>query len=370
MQSDSLKTLESRFQKIKVRFIMETGSFLSSLFFGLEKQFTDTIDTACTDGKYIKFNPEFFNNLHDDEAIFLLAHEIMHVALLHMYRRGDRDPEIWNMAADYVINAELIRAGLKMPEGGLYNSFFYGWTTESVYDYLIKNDLHLNNPWKDIVEGDGEDLQDAKQQIMQAKLTADKTQDKAIGTGCAEINEMINSWKNPKVDWKTVFWDYMLEKAKNKYVFTKRNRRFTDVYLPSLGGVQMGVIKVYIDASGSVSNDEICRYLSEISGVKEALNPTEIHIQTFADGLGKNIVIDQMDEFPTSFNKDISGGTDIYPVLKDIEETKPQIVLICTDGWFNYQPSDGYENIVWCITTPKEQRVFPDEKGKVIYVEF
>ena len=70
------------------------------------------------------------------EIIFVLAHEVLHIALNHHTRRGDRDPILWNMAGDFIINALLRKAGLTMPEAVLYDTRFDDMTTEQVYDIL------------------------------------------------------------------------------------------------------------------------------------------------------------------------------------------------------------------------------------------
>jgi predicted metal-dependent peptidase len=64
-------------------------------------------DTMATDGYYIYVNPSFCASLSSNEIAFVFAHEVMHCALLHPYRRGSRDAQRWNRACDYVVNADL-----------------------------------------------------------------------------------------------------------------------------------------------------------------------------------------------------------------------------------------------------------------------
>src|SRR6266850_2170257 len=70
------------------------------------------IQTAATDGVYLYYNPQWFEKLSDAERLFTLAHEVRHCALLHMTRRGNRDAMLWNIAADYRINADLKTEGI------------------------------------------------------------------------------------------------------------------------------------------------------------------------------------------------------------------------------------------------------------------
>ena len=84
------------------------------------------VPTACTNGKRVVYNPEFISGLTDEEMKFLVAHECMHPMLEHNYRRLDRDPKKWNIAADYVINELLVQDGIgKMPEVGVQDSDIY-----------------------------------------------------------------------------------------------------------------------------------------------------------------------------------------------------------------------------------------------------
>jgi len=77
------------------------------------------IETAATNGKIIRYNPSFIDGLADAEIQGVLAHEVMHIANGHCWRRGGRDMSDWNVAADYAINGILVAAGLKLPQGCL-----------------------------------------------------------------------------------------------------------------------------------------------------------------------------------------------------------------------------------------------------------
>lgn len=97
------------------------------------------VETMATDGQSIFINPDFIAKLYDDEVLFVLAHEAGHCAALHHVRRGDREPELWNIAGDYVLNIDLHDASVgRMPEGGLLDFRFRGWSTEEVYDELLR----------------------------------------------------------------------------------------------------------------------------------------------------------------------------------------------------------------------------------------
>ncbi|MFF5784859.1 hypothetical protein ACFY8P_07825 [Streptomyces sp. NPDC012693] len=74
----------------------------------------------------------------DEEWRFVLAHEMLHAALRHGDRRGPRDPYLFNVAADYVVNGWLVEMGVgTMPEGLLYDPALAGLSAEEVYDRIV-----------------------------------------------------------------------------------------------------------------------------------------------------------------------------------------------------------------------------------------
>lgn len=78
--------------------------------------------TAATDGNSVFVDPNYFSNLSEEDRMFLIAHEIMHIKYLHMLRLEDkngnkRDMDVWNIATDAIINANLERDGFTIKEG-------------------------------------------------------------------------------------------------------------------------------------------------------------------------------------------------------------------------------------------------------------
>jgi predicted metal-dependent peptidase len=80
-----------------------------------------SIGSMDVDGVTLRFDPAFSETLPFDELVGVVAHEVLHCAAGHHARRGGRDPETWNIACDLAINPLVIAAGLKLPQGALFD---------------------------------------------------------------------------------------------------------------------------------------------------------------------------------------------------------------------------------------------------------
>ena len=99
--------------------------------------------TAATDGKNIYFDPDYLASLSDDEKLFIIAHELMHVKFEHMYRIMGKDgqmrnPHLWNIATDAIINANLERDGFKIKEGYVNMPEALNYSAEEFYEKLLR----------------------------------------------------------------------------------------------------------------------------------------------------------------------------------------------------------------------------------------
>ena len=63
--------------------------------------------TAATDGRNFYYNSRFVDMLKPKEVEFLFGHEVLHCVYDHFGRRGDRDPQLFNIANDFAVNADL-----------------------------------------------------------------------------------------------------------------------------------------------------------------------------------------------------------------------------------------------------------------------
>ena len=118
---------------------------------------TNAIATGATDGVYVYLNKDFFRGLaSDSQRAFLLAHEVSHIVLRHPQRgkafmdRGyfrqigseqiGYDAGLFNQAADYVINADLVKHDLEfIPDGLLDADIDRNQLVDDVYMKLVKS---------------------------------------------------------------------------------------------------------------------------------------------------------------------------------------------------------------------------------------
>ena len=123
--------------KIKRKLLVKYPTF-GSIIANLDFQQSNSIDTAGTDGKVLLYNPDFLNNLNENQQIFLFAHEVCHIAFDHIFRSEGRDKDTWNTAADAVTNALLVQDGLTMIDGGVNIPEAINYDVEEMYNKLLK----------------------------------------------------------------------------------------------------------------------------------------------------------------------------------------------------------------------------------------
>jgi predicted metal-dependent peptidase len=135
-----VKTQNSTEQKLTRA---RTQLLLNQPFFGTLclrlKLVSGSVPTMATDGRQIAFNPAFVDGLKPAELEATLAHEVMHCALGHHCRRGERDPRLWNEAADLAINPILVGNGFTLPAGALIDPSFSDLSAEEIYARLLRD---------------------------------------------------------------------------------------------------------------------------------------------------------------------------------------------------------------------------------------
>ena len=131
--------------------------------------------TAATDGNNIYFDPDFLASLSDDDKLFIIAHELMHVKFEHMYRLTTkdgqmRDPNLWNIATDAIINANLEQDGFKIKEGYVNMPEALNYSAEEFYDKLLKEKQELEQQKSENKQsGGGQNNQSQDQENSQSE---------------------------------------------------------------------------------------------------------------------------------------------------------------------------------------------------------
>jgi len=125
---------------------------------------TRTVQTMSVNGEWIKFNPDFVDELNPDELKGVVAHEVMHVAMMHHLRRKGREQFPWQLATDNAINHVLKDSGFSLPKGGQWEERFKGMSAEAIYKIMYDEALEKLQNEKDEEAGkecnDGDGIMD------------------------------------------------------------------------------------------------------------------------------------------------------------------------------------------------------------------
>ena len=335
----------------------------------------DWLGTAAVDGRNLYYNTQFFNAMNNKEIEFVVAHEILHMVFDHLGRREDRNPMIYNIAADYIVNNTLVRdrIGTIPSIVDCYQDFKYeGWTSEEVYDDVYEEakkngeeylkqlgemlDEHL-----DMEEGDeggsggneGEDgngnatskskptysEEEAKQikdEIKENIISA--AQSAGAGNVPGAVQRMIKELTEPKMNWREIIRQSVQSTIRSDYTFSRPSRKgqMSGAILPSMDFQDTIDIAVCIDMSGSIGEVQGKDFLGEVQGIMEEFPDYNIKVWCF------DTKVYNEEDFEANDGKDLldyelmgGGGTDFmanWTYMKE-QDYVPKKLIMFTDGY-------------------------------------
>lgn len=381
------EAMQKKLSKIKIKLFLHAGAaFLGSIMSQTRFIWDDSpdCDTAWTDGITIGFNPSFWLKIPDEAKVTVLAHELWHIAYQHVLRlkEANRDPEKWNIAGDHLINLMLQKSGYKFD--GIQNCYkdmrFTGMGTDQIYSLLpdppagsgggsgvgqgaggagkpLGGDLRPPPKGKEI------EVMGKVVQAVQAARLGNQAE-----TIPGEILLEIDKFLNPKLPWRVLLRRFFTEQSREDYSWKRPNRRYTDDYLPSLWSEDgLTTINYYLDISGSITDQNILRFNSEVKHIKEEFNPKRLDLVTFDTRIRDVYSFDE----ETPFEKVVvtgRGGTDLDPVAEHILKTKPNVAVIFSDLEVDPMPSVGGIPVLWVVigspnaTVPFGQMIHIDDE--------
>jgi len=325
--------------------------------------------TAATDGRNLYFNTQFFNAMDNKEIEFVIAHEILHCVFDHLGRREDRNPMLYNIAADYIVNNLLVdqRIGTKPKIVDCFQDFKYrGWTSEEVYDTLYKDAKQRGQELKELLEqleqegemldehldmeGDGEDNKDGKGRPKYSKAELDQIRDEikeamiqsaqnaGAGNVPGEIERMIKEMTEPKMNWREILRQQIQSTIKSDYTFSRPSRKgwHTGAILPGMNFADTIDICVSLDMSGSIGDEQAAIFLSEVKGIMDEFKDYKVKIWCF------DTKVYNEQDYSADDGEDISeygivggGGTDFmanWTYMKE-HDIQPKKFIMFTDGY-------------------------------------
>lgn len=348
-------------QKAKAGLIVK-HPFFAGILLTMDMIQDDTVKTMQTDGESIRYNSQWCAPMSQNEIEFVLAHETLHCVFQHMFTRGTRTPNRWNQAADYIINGLLHAEKLGvMPKGGLHDPQLVArgnGTTEGVYDLLPEDSEDKGagsegGAMDEVTDaGHDEASKTQKQQDMRIRLIQAKNAAKICGKMSAGLERLVAELTKPKVDWRSVLRRFFGQRSKEFPSYSRPKRRFLsqDLLLPSLIGEKLGKIAVAIDCSGSVDDQLIKIFGTEVTAIHEDMKPSQLEIIYFDSKVLRTREFGP--EERVQLEACGGGGTAFSPIFEYLNacEVLPVACVVLTDLQCNdFGPCPDYP-VLFCST--------------------
>lgn len=348
------KQARDKIVRARTQLLIDNG-FFGFLALQLRLVVSWEMPTAWVDGVSMGYNPKFICELDEREVEFVFAHELMHCCLKHFSRRQGRDPRGWNIAGDFYINGDLVKANVgKMPKCGLIDAKYDGLTTEEIFDRIPVIKINISG---DGGSGDGKGGQGNQQdpggcggvrdtpgdagvkeeasQAWDATVRAAVAVAKANGIGKlpGSIQALINQLQQPKVSWRDLTRRFIDQSMSKDVSWSRLSRRSVSLgtLMPGYVSDRLNHLVMIVDVSGSISEKVLIEFVSEIAGALDEGTADAISV-VYAD-----TDVQHVDHFvqgdAVTAKMMRGGGTAFSNSFKWVAENAPQAnaVIYLTD---------------------------------------
>jgi predicted metal-dependent peptidase len=367
-------TTEERLKKAHITLMKhpETALYSGIILMG-KNEIVDDCPTAKTDGFNKYYGRKFVEGLSDEELRALVLHENLHVALNHVSRFKQefrKNAHHMNVCADYVVNDVITHLEdtslCKLPEGGLYDDKYHNWSVNEILKDLEEQEKNKDKNCSDITtknlqpldehdfEGNSQTMTPKEQQEMTQKIeNALKEGSILAGKLGKKVPRAIDELFEPKLDWREMMREFISStcKGNDEYTWRKFNKRMlpNDLYLPSMENESVGELVIACDTSGSIGQDELTIFATELQSIVDTVTPDLIRILWWDYEVCSEQIFrpDQYQELHKLLKVEGGGGTRLSCVSEYItkEQIKAEAIIVFTDGWVE-------QDIQWNMSTP------------------
>ena len=371
-----------------------------------------SVPAMATDYEHLFFNPSIVERLNINELCAVLLHEILHVIFLHpteidkIFSEG-KDPVLWNIAQEMVVNAEvqkLIKSrknidfilpgvpispfkGILLKKSEIENKnslerekvsgYWYDeeWadkTSFEIYNALEKfskeQKENLKKMYSNIFGNDIKPCKDRKimREAIERIIAVYKKAMQKKGDLPLGIKRQIMCLMESRVPWYRILQAFInkfaLRQAENFYWNAPNFRHplARKIIVPGYVKEEIEDVVVVIDTSGSISNYQLERFVSELIKIKSYID--EIIVYTTDAKIHEKIKIKDLKEILFKIEFKGGGGTDFYEVFKEVK--KCACMIFFTDGYATYPETVPKYPVLWILTKNSQKRPW----GKVAYI--
>lgn len=419
--------IETRIIRSRIQLLMKYP-FYGTLALNLKLIEEYDVPTAGVDGKNLYYNPDFIKTLTEGELNWVMAHEVMHCALGHIWRRGTRIPEKFNVACDYAIHS-ILKSNecddFRMPKDCLYDPKYNNKSSEEIYDMLPNEDENNQNgqgqgqgqgkgngkgngqgkgqkgngqssgngqstlddhsKW-----GDSATQEKAQQQAQewQEKMVnaAEVAEAKSVGSTPGYIKRMIGKIKKPQKNWRQLLAEFVQFEVFD-YGFLPPDKRYygySDYLMPDYNEEteKLQDIVFVIDTSGSIGSHELTMFYSELVGMMQQFSSSVKGHLIFADAdVAAVYDFEDVDDIIKARPAG-GGGTNFTPAIKYAMDKKYNNewdvvgLVYLTDLYGSSSDKDINKdtvpfNVLWVSTTQEDNlpQSYVPEYGQLTYLD-
>ncbi|MGM0705294.1 MAG: DUF2201 family putative metallopeptidase [Bacteroidota bacterium] len=390
-------SLQQRISNARIA-IRSRSPFFGTLLLEAPIRPDPTVPLAATDGRALLLNPDPVAALSQEAFMGLLVHEVLHIALCHLPRRGERDRTQWNIAADMVVNDIVDKQGFALPEGGVHlpddRPAWQTLSVEEIYACLQReaastSSMAVASPgiasgtasssdplpslprqWRDLdadappdappTSSEAASVQSHWRQVV--RRAAEMQRMKTLGDLPAGLQRCVEAATEPRINWQDMLWRFLVRTPVDFDHFDRRQIH-RGLYLKTL---TTKALQVYIgvDTSGSISNADLGRFMGEVHHIIRSYP----HIQ----GQLYYMDADVYGPYELSSHTNLAdlpppqggGGTSFVPLFDAIAAEQDMMarspVLVCfTDGYGTFPDDPPPYPVLWVHQPGQRAADFP-----------
>jgi len=365
---------------------------------------------AATDGKKILFDAKFVEESSQALINGVTVHEMEHILRMHHLRMGSREPEVWNLACDTIINADLEEYFASYPayfeikdyynlecferDSGKKIDDLSQYTEEELYDILMEKldqDAQADgyDSYSDMKEKVGQSILDKIKEAMdrldqpesaeqgEGSMSEEQRQIEALINECVEAEKFqagsvpghytdyIDKREEPKVHWQDKLRQFLTQSFQKEHSWKNFEKRtlYRDLYLPRVNPKEaIGELGIALDGSGSMYG-QFQNCIDEIAGLVREVTPDVIHSMQFDTDVHHYEKLEAVEDFPIVEGAQW-GGTAFDPIFnfvkeKDIDQEMTAL-LIFTDGYASFSADQPSYPVMAVVTEDGTEEYFPD----------